>query len=370
MAVDRSQFTDVVEKGLKANKEHTKFYINFKKDGKVKQKVLDYTDKNWDKRTRTSKAKDELSAEKKKKVNNTVDFTETSTLNKVADIYFETLVDSTWTTKRKASYELYLRNDLGKKKIQDIRKVHIDLLRKSMETKGQSQRTKNGCSPRTIIQVLSKILKPILQYAVDNDVLPKIPKVEVPKIPKGDKKKVTNATNKFITLYKTIVSLYKDDDFYRALFLLAWYGRRWNEIRTLSWSDIDFLDNSYTIKKENNKAGLEQTYDLPPVIAEALSHIKEKKGLVFKSPVTGKELYPPKKQLKHVRDKSNIQELTMHYFRHIMVSAMGESGVADAILNTSLGHSISSNMVKTTYQSINHLKGSQTANKAINEIIK
>jgi len=29
------------------------------------------------------------------------------------------------------------------------------------------------------------------------------------------------------------MTLYADDPFYRALFLFAWYGRIWNEIRTL-----------------------------------------------------------------------------------------------------------------------------------------
>ena len=36
-----------------------------------------------------------------------------------------------------------------------------------------------------------------------------------------------------------------------ALFLFALYGRRWNEIRTLCWEDIDFQKEVYTIRKEN-----------------------------------------------------------------------------------------------------------------------
>jgi integrase len=237
-----------------------------------------------------------------------------------------------------------------------------------METKGKGKQTIDGCSPRTIIQVIAKILKPILQFAVDNDVLTKIPKIEVPKIPKDDKKKVTNATDKFIMLYKSIITLYKNDPFYRALFLFAWYGRRWNEIRTLEWNDIDFLNSSYTIRAVNNKSGLEQQYDLPIAISEALQHIKDR-GLVFPSPVTGGYLFPPKRQLKKIKEYANIPELTMHYFRHILVSTMGESGVADSILSASLGHSVNSNLVKTTYQTINHKKSSKEANNAIDTIV-
>ena len=46
MAVDRKIFTEDVDVGLKANKEFTKFYLNCKIDGKTKQKIFEYTNKN------------------------------------------------------------------------------------------------------------------------------------------------------------------------------------------------------------------------------------------------------------------------------------------------------------------------------------
>ena len=111
------------------------------------------------------------------------------------------------------------------------------------------------------------------------------------------------------------------------------------------------------------------TYSLPLVIAEALSHMDRDSGLVFKSPVTGKELYSPKRQLSNLREHSGVEKLTLHYFRHILVSAMGESGTADSVLSASLGHEKNSEIVKTVYQSINHQKASQTANKTIEGIL-
>lgn len=371
MPIDTKDFPNKVDVGLKSNSSYNKFLYRFKNDGQTKRGVIDYSDKNWDKRTRVNRAKVQLQQIKETSSNqSTLLFTENSTLNNVAELYFSTLQDTKWTHKRIASYNLYLKSTLGRIKIKDIKKVHIDTLRRRMEIKGKSKQTENGCSPRTIIQVLSKILKPLLQYAVDNDVLTKIPKVDAPSIPKESKKKVANATHKFVTLYKAILILYKDDSFYRALFLFALYGRRWNEIRTLRWSDIDFLNNTYTIRAENNKAAIEQTYDLAPVIVEALNHFTEKQGIIFKSPITQDLLFPPKRQLQKLRDFVEIPELTMHYFRHILVSAMGESGVADSILTATLGHSVNSNLVKTTYQTINHQKSSAIANLAIENITK
>lgn len=248
-----------------------------------------------------------------------------------------------------------------------IRQVDIDKLRKSMETKGYSKQNENGCSPRTIKKILIQILKPILMYALENKVINDIPNIKVPK-QNRQKKSVKKAGNKLATLYKTIISLYADNPFYRALFLFALYGRRWNEIRTIEWSDIDFLEGRYTIRSENNKIGQNQTYEPSTPIADALQQIKDNNiGLIFKSPVTGKELYPPNKQLAKVKEISGISELTMHYFRHILVSAMGELGTASTVLSASLGHP-NLDTANNFYLSANHIKASSEANKMISTI--
>ena len=244
-----------------------------------------------------------------------------------------------------------------------------------MEKKGHSKQTKNGCSPRTIKKVLIQTLKPIMQYALDNGIINKLPKIEMSKhsvknMKKNAKKHVTDGSYKLALLYKTINELYNDNPFYRALFLFALYGRRWNEIRTLQWRDIDYTHNKYTIRAENNKIGEMQIYDLPEPIKIALKEINDNnEGLIFKSPITNRELYPPKNQLNRIKELSNIPELTMHYFRHILVSAMGEMGTATTILSASLGHT-NLKTVNDFYLSANHTKSSQEANKTIEGIVK
>jgi len=371
MAVDRKEFVKKVDKGLKANKSYDRFYISFKKNNKTVQKVLDYSQQQWDKRTRISKAKMELLNLKEKVTDTVVGFTENSTLNTVADIYFDVSCDtkSAWTKERLDVYNLYCRNGIGKKKINHIKMIDIDLLRKSMETKGHSKQTENGCSPRTIRKVLLQVLKPILEYAKNNKIINDYPPIKVPKAKNNRKKIVKNAPEKLIKLYRAIFELYKDHSFYRALFLFALYGRRWNEIRTLMWYDVDFSKKTYTIRAENNKIGEDQTYVLPLVIEEALLQIPDNfEGLVFKSPVTNKMLYTPKKQLAKIKKFTNIQELTMHYFRHILVSAMGEQGVEGTILSASLGH-VNLDTVYRYYLSVNHEKSSQKANNVIENMM-
>jgi integrase len=370
MAVDKKQFTEQVSTNIKANKKFTKFFLNFTNNGRRINRVIDYSNKDWDKRTRISKIKMELEELKDKLNNNTSRFTDMTPLNIIAEILYTTnpKYNSDWGKDLYSRYKLYCQNGIGKKKIKDIRKIDIDRLIQQMLIKGHSKQTKNGCSVATIKKVIVQSLKPVLQYAVDNNIIIKVPPIDLPKSKQKTKKTVTNAKEKLTILFTTITTLYKDEPFYRALFLFALYGRRWNEIRTLQWSDINLQNNTYMIKAQNNKIGLDQTYELAFPMVEALNEIKDtKKGLVFKSPVTQKELYPPKNQLNKIKEKSNIPELTMHYFRHILVSAMGEMGTANTILSASLGHT-NLQTVNDYYLSVNHTQGSHEANKTISVI--
>lgn len=370
MAIDKKQFIEKIETNLQADKKFEKFFINFTQDGKRINRVLNFTTNNWDKRTRIAKAKLELLRLKNKEYNRGINFNENSTLNQIKEIYFEKSRKSTdWTKELKNMYRLYLESSIGKKKIKDIRTVHIDTIRTSMEQKGHSKQTENGCSVRTVKKVLIQTLKPILQYAVDNKVIDSIPIINISKERQSKKKSVKNASEKLAILYKTIFDQYANHPLYRGLFLFALYGRRWNEIKTLKWHDINFKNHTYTIRAENNKINEDQTYDLPIPIKDTLKEIiDDHQGLVFKSPRTSKELSTPKVQLKILKIKANIPELTMHYFRHILVSAMGEMGTANTVLSASLGH-VNLQTVNDYYLSANHTKGSQEANITINKLI-
>ena len=59
----------------------------------------------------------------------------------------------------------------------------------------------------------------------------------------------------------------------------------------------------------------------------------------------------------------------MHYFRHILVSAMGETGTANTVLSASLGHT-SLQTVNDYYLSANHTKASAQANQAITKLLE
>ena len=58
----------------------------------------------------------------------------------------------------------------------------------------------------------------------------------------------------------------------------------------------------------------------------------------------------------------------MHYFRHILVTAMGGQGAEATVLSASLGH-VRSDTVDSNYRTINHLTASEAATRQIEQII-
>ena len=59
----------------------------------------------------------------------------------------------------------------------------------------------------------------------------------------------------------------------------------------------------------------------------------------------------------------------MHYFRHILVSAMVETGTVTTILSASQEHT-NLNTVNNYYLSANHTKASEETNKAIRNLTR
>ena len=199
-----------------------------------------------------------------------------------------------------------------------------------------SKKTKeNGASNRTINKVIVQCLVPVLKCAKNNGAIQNVP--EFKKLEQSDKKEVTNAKVKIQTLYAEIMTRYTDQPYYRAMFLFVLYGRRWNEVATLHTDDIDFEKQTYTIRAENSKTNKSITYTLPVDIAIALQELAPDKGLVFY--VGGKKVWTPKKQLEKIKEATGIEELTMHYFRHILATSLLEQGGNVAVASAMLGHS-------------------------------
>jgi len=333
--------------GLKATKDFNKFLYQPRIDGKLARHTFDLSSLNLNKTDRINKAVEKaLSFKQNKELNSDKEINQDTKLDTLVSVYFKHQDDTEWNQQRKRQYELYIQNEIGSKALGKITLLNLDEIKSNMETKGYTKQNSNGCSNRTIHKVFMQVLKPILQYSIDINAIDNLPKF--PTIKKTTTKKIVkNASEKYIAIYNAVMRLYQDDSFYRALFGFALVGRRWNEIATLEWSDIDFDKDEYVIRAENNKIDDDQEYFLPNFIKESLLDLYESStGLIFKSPKTGKKLHSPKRQLERVKKESGVEELTMHLFRHLYVSALSKMGVDSSRLSDALGHTDSRTLDK------------------------
>ena len=359
MAINLQDFKATKYPNLyKSIKQHEKngfkYLLRAKIDEKIHKKILGYS-----KRDALTDRSANLKANKYK-ADIEAGYTSSSniTLNKLFDLYFETLDTSKqWTHKKKYIYEHYIKDHLGKKKIENIREMDIQNILNKMNSKGLSPRTRKS---------VMEIMNPLFKFAVTNKYLKDNPTMGIAvKVP-SQKKIVTNATDLFKRVYAGINAYYHDNPYYRALFLFGFTGRRKGEILNLKWENIDFKHNYYWI--EDTKTDDQQKYQLPPYLIEPLQAIKDdRKGLVFKSPITGKKIINIDRQMRQLKKFLELETLSMHYMRNILVSALAEQGIEAITLSGILGHKDPNTINK--YLSINHYKSSQIGLSRVNDII-
>ena len=355
MAVDKRQFTQIVEQNLKADKTYKKFFINFTKEGKRTNRVLDYSDKDWDKRTRIAKAKAELVELKTKAANKESNLDENIKLDAFTELHFNTLPDTTWTLAKKRHYKNYITKSLGKKKVTDIKQMDIK--------KCIQEQEKEGLAPRTVKTTL-ELLNPLFKEAVANRLIDFNPctgvKIKLPKT----KKTVLSAKEELKNIYDALITTFKDDPFYLSMYLFALQGRRKSEILTLKWENLDFNNDQYIL--EDTKNSEHQTMYLPNIIKVELEKFKDTIGWVYESPINrGERINNIEKQTKKIKEL--VPNFTLHYMRNVITSAMGEDGISPTLMSGALGHSNTSTLAK--YLSLNYKQGSKEADTTLGKLI-
>lgn len=349
MPINTKDYQIVISQNLKSNEKHTKFFYFFRIDKKLHRGLINYEGKDWSKRDRISFAIKEFNKIKAEK-ENSID--SDATLNEIVDMYLENLKEGEYKKNRTSYYDRQVKKKLGSKKAKDILPMHIQ--------KVVNDNIKNGDSPRTAKQAI-EIISPAFNIARANRIVTHNPCDDVNvKLPKS-KKIVVNATQRLTIVYKTIMTTYKDDPFYRAFFILALQGRRKGEILNLRWENISFEYDYYFLP--DTKSGEEQKIFLPPNAKTALLEFQKAKGWVFESPrIKGKRILDAKRQTAKLKEKLG-DWFTMHYLRNIIVSAMAENGIDAIHLSGALGHKDATTINK--YLTMNYLQGSKMASDLI-----
>ena len=181
---------------------------------------------------------------------------------------------------------------------------------------------KKGSYIVTVKELFSPLYKKATEYGlVDKNITDHL------KFPKYDNTRYFSLTDdKVKALITEIMNI--PDNYYRVMFMFLLRGRRSNEVRSLMWEDVDFENKSYIIRDYNNKTRKNQIYLLDDELTEHLEIIKEKKGLLFKSPRTGNKMTAiPKSLWKRIQERLDIK-MRIHDFRHLLGFILVNNNVA------------------------------------------
>ena len=351
MAIDTHDYPVKIETGLWAKKNHSEFYYSFTYESRKYRGLISLRDKvAWNKKDKIAQARSELLEIKRNKKERVLE--DGTTLDAYMQKHFEHLPKTSYAKTRKSHYERYIKPICGKKKLVDIRQLHIKNAIKFQEDA--------GLAPRTVKQTI-EILSPAFKSAMANRILQYNPldgiKIKLPKT----KKIVSDASILLAKIHEAIYKVHGDDPFYLSLFLFALQGRRRGEILPLKWEDISFSNNYYVLR--NTKNNEEQKIFLPLVIKEQLELIPRISEWVFTSRKTGKHIVDIKRATQKLKDELDDDSFGIHYLRNVLVSAMAEQGFDSIHLSGALGHNDPNTIKK--YLTMNYLKSSEMASGVI-----
>jgi len=199
-----------------------------------------------------------------------------------------------------------------------------------------------GKSPRTAKSVKETMRPLFKQYLLQGII--KLNPADLLQIPKfNNEVSIDLPEEKVKELYEILYN-YPIEPF-RSIFIWLSHGRRQNETLSLQWQDINFDNNTYTIRFENNKVRKPMTYRLTSELQSTLEKIGVKeRGFIFHA-----QKDESKKMSKDtVRNHWNkvLEQLgvkiRMHDLRHLIGGTLVSSGKTLEQVASVLGHTSTS----------------------------
>ncbi|MEA1917411.1 MAG: site-specific integrase [Campylobacterota bacterium] len=225
-------------------------------------------------------------------------------------------------------FNKYVSIELQNQKLTKVSSSDLQKIINKMINEG-----KKGSYVVMVKEIFSPLYKKAIEYGqVEKNI------TDYLKFPKYDNTRYFSLTDEQIkALIKEIMNI--PDNKYRVMFMFLIRGRRSNEVRSLSWEDIDFGNKLYTVRDHNNKIRQNQSFMLDDELIEHLQLIPREKGLIFKSPVTNKKLYSiPKRLWERIKNSVGLPDMRIHDFRHLLGFTLVNNNVPLESIQRALGH--------------------------------
>jgi integrase len=295
--------------------------------------------------------------------------------------YRNTVEESTFV-KTKRIFKNHILPFFGKMRIKQIK---LNECQKAM-----NKWAKQLARPTMIMNYASKVF----DHAIRSGIIDKNPTELVIKPSKKKNvqtKKVNFYTKQELNLFLDSLEKENEPMVYMLFRLLAYTGLRKGEALALTWSDIDFEDNTLTVNKaltrgENSKLILQppktkgsvRVISLDSTTIEFLKKWRitqrknflsigintlKKKQLIFSN--SNNEFLQPtitRKYIKKVCAKYGLKEITTHGFRHTHCSLLFEAGETYERVQARLGHSD----IQTTMNIYTHVSPEKRDETAVN----
>lgn len=330
MAIDKKSYTNTKHTGIKVHKDGIRFWFDFTLEGKRYSRLW----KSNINHTKVDSLKIAYNQLEKIKVEILHATTITADIDATVNDYFDN-VKTKWKGETLKKYEFYydkyMRYGIGKLKVKDVKPAHFTSFNKTIAHLAPATRKR-----------AYEILQPLFRLAIEDEIIVRTP-IKTVHIPVrnqlSEKKVVTDAVTKYKKIHSTIHDLFSENPHHRAIFLFGFYGRRLKEVLSLSWNDIDLINNQYTVRGKNSKINTDMTFSLASDVKDALLELKDTEERIF-------NISEVQHYYKTIREHSDIEEFTFHWMRNLSVSALSSMGADLTHLTAMLGHTDSSTLKK------------------------